>query len=196
MKYENEVTVELDACLDSLQLILNKSGFEIKEEYDLDDIYMINRFDKDSKNTLELLKKCVLVRNVIEQNENKKMLTYKYKEYNDNKDIVKQGKIDCVIDNIEKAILLFEHLNFEKLIEIHDHLIVYSNNIDEFAVQCVNGKHIYIEIEEKCNYIEKRYKTIDEMIEVIKKYNLPIKSENYFVKKAEIELLESLNKNN
>ena len=30
------------------------------------------------------------------------------------------------------------------------------------------------------------------MIEVIKKYEIPIKNENYFVKKAEIELKENM----
>ena len=71
-------------------------------------------------------------------------------------------------------------------------MLVYSNDVDEFAVQVVNNKHIYIEIEEKGNYIEKTYKSIDEMIEVIKKYEIPIKNENYFVKKAEIELKENM----
>ena len=32
--------------------------------------------------------------NVIEKNNNKKILTYKYKEYNNNNDIIKQGKIE------------------------------------------------------------------------------------------------------
>ncbi len=192
MKFENEITVEIDVTLKELKDILKNKGFEVKEEYDLNDVYMINKNDKKDNNCLELLKKCVLIRNVIEKNNNKKILTYKYKEYNKNNDIIKQGKIDCYIDSIENAILLFEALNFEKLICINDHMLVYSNDVDEFAVQVVNNKHIYIEIEEKGNYIEKTYKSIDEMIEVIKKYEIPIKNENYFVKKAEIELKENM----
>lgn len=196
MKFENEITVEIDVTLKELKDILKNKGFEVKEEYDLNDVYMINKNDKKDNNCLELLKKCVLIRNVIEKNNNKKILTYKYKEYNKNNDIIKQGKIDCYIDSIENAILLFEALNFEKLICINDHMLVYSNDVDEFAVQVVNNKHIYIEIEEKGNYIEKTYKSIDEMIEVIKKYEIPIKNENYFVKKAEIELKENMQKSN
>ena len=192
MKFENEITVEIDVTLNELKDILKNKGFEVKEEYDLNDIYMINKNDKKDNNCLELLKKCVLIRNVIEKNNNKKILTYKYKEYNNNNDIIKQGKIDCYIDSIEKAILLFETLNFEKLIYINAHMLVYSNDVDEFVVQVVNNKHIYIEIEEKGNYIKKTYKSIDEMIEIIKKYEIPIKNENYFVKKAEIELKENM----
>ncbi len=192
MKFEKEITVEVDVTLNELKLFLENKGFKIKEEYDLNDIYMINKNDKVCNNYLELLKKCVLIRNIIEEKTNKKKLTYKYKEYDSNQDIIRQGKIDCCIDSIEKAKELFEALNFEELISIRDHMLVYSNGIDEFVVQSVNNKHIYIEIEEKCNYIEKFYQTIDEMKEVIKKYNIPIKDENYFVKKAEIELKETL----
>lgn len=192
MKFEKEITVEVDVTLNELKLFLENKDFKIKEEYDLNDIYMINKNDKVCNNYLELLKKCVLIRNIIEEKTNKKKLTYKYKEYDSNQDIIRQGKIDCCIDSIEKAKELFEALNFEELISIRDHMLVYSNGIDEFVVQSVNNKHIYIEIEEKCNYIEKFYQTIDEMKEVIKKYNIPIKDENYFVKKAEIELKETL----
>ena len=124
MKFENEITVEIDVTLKELKDILKNKGFEVKEEYDLNDVYMINKNDKKDNNCLELLKKCVLIRNVIEKNNNKKILTYKYKEYNKNNDIIKQGKIDCYIDSIENAILLFEALNFEKLICINDTLVL------------------------------------------------------------------------
>lgn len=192
MKYEKEITVEIDVKLSELKSILKTLGFKIIEEYDLNDIYMINKNDRSYNNYLELLKGCILIRNVIEDEKNIKILTYKYKEYNNNKDIIKQGKINCYIDSIENAQKLFEALNFEKLITINDHMLVYSNGIDEFTVQDVNNKHIYLEIEDKCSHIGKCYKTIDEMKNIIKKYNIPIKEENYFVKKAEIELEEIL----
>ena len=142
MKFEKEITVEVDVTLNELKLFLENKGFKIKEEYDLNDIYMINKNDKVCNNYLEL----------------------------------------------------FEALNFEELISIRDHMLVYSNGIDEFVVQSANNKHIYIEIEEKCNYTEKFYQTIDEMKEVIKKYNIPIKDENYFAKKSEIKYAKSLGK--
>ena len=192
MKYEKEITVEIDVKLDELKSILKTLGFKIIEEYDLNDIYMINKNDRSYNNYSELLKRCILIRNVIEDEKNIKILTYEYKEYNNNKDIIKQGKINCYIDSIENAQKLFEALNFEKLITINDHMLVYSNGIDEFTVQDVNNKHIYLEIEDKCSHIGKCYKTIDEMKNIIKKYNIPIKEENYFVKKAEIELEEIL----
>lgn len=190
MKYENEITVEVNMSLEDLKEHLKKLNFTINEEYDLNDIYMLDKNFKDEENYLELLKKCILIRHIIEVDKETKYITYKYKEYNENKEIVKQGKVNCPIVSIDKAISLFEALNYEKLISINDHVIAYSNDIDEFIVQYVNDKHIYIEIEDKCSFLNKTYETIDDMKDVIKKYNIPIKGDNYFVKKAEIELIE------
>ena len=80
MDFENEITVEVDTDLDSLIKILEGRGFELKEEYDLNDIYLINKNDKQG-NYLEMLSKCVLIRDILEDSGETKMLTYKYKEY-------------------------------------------------------------------------------------------------------------------
>lgn len=193
MKYEEEITIEVDTDLESLIRILEDNGFKLKEEYDLNDIYMVNKNDK-SNDYLSMLNKCVLIRHIIESDSETKMLTYKYKEYNDKKEITKQGKIKVGIDDIDKSKLLFESLNFEELIKINDHMLVYATDNDELVVQNVNGKHIYIEIENKCNYANRFYNSIDEMKEVIIKNNIPMKGDNFFVKKAEIELEETYNK--
>lgn len=190
MKYENEITVETVCGLQELNNLLEKLEFKVMEEYDVFDIYMLDKNYNNTENKLELLKHCILIRDIVGKDEETKKITYKYKEYNEKEEIVKQGKSDCEILDIEEAKNLFEALNYEELIRINDHIIVYSNNIDELAVQVVNNKHIYIEIEEKCNYINKKYNSLDEMKNVVSKYKIPIKEENYFVKKAEIELEE------
>lgn len=46
MNYENEITVEVDANLQELTSILTNNGFLLKEKYDLNDIYLINKADK------------------------------------------------------------------------------------------------------------------------------------------------------
>jgi len=194
MKYENEITVETVCSLQELNNLLEKLEFKVMEEYDVFDIYMLDKNYNNTENKLELLKHCILIRNIVGKDEETKKITYKYKEYNEKEEIVKQGKIDCEILDIEESKKLFEALNYKELIRINDHIIVYSNNIDELAVQVVNNKHIYIEIEEKCNYINKKYNSLDEMKNVVSKYKIPIKEENYFVKKAEIELEEKTKK--
>ncbi len=194
MKYENEITVETVCSIQELNNLLEKLEFKAMEEYDVFDIYMLDKNYNNTENKLELLKHCILIRDIVGKDEETKKITYKYKEYNEKEEIVKQGKSDCEILDIEEAKNLFEALNYEELIRINDHIIVYSNNIDELAVQVVNNKHIYIEIEEKCNYINKKYNSLDEMKNVVSKYKIPIKEENYFVKKAEIELEEKTKK--
>ena len=190
MNFENEITVLVNSELNDIKEHLSDLGFKVMEEYCVNDIYMINKCYVDNEHSLELLKKCVLIRDIIDESGSRKFLTYKYKEYNDKEEIIKQGKINVKVDSIDNSRKLLEALNFEKLISINDNLTVYSNGVDEIVLQCVNNKHIYIEIEDKCNYIDKKYNSIEEMIDVIKKYNIPIKDDNYFVKKAYIELSE------
>ena len=192
MKYEEEITVEVSCSLETLKNILFDSNFKVVEEYDLNDIYMVEHNYINEDNNLELLKHCVLIRNIIEKDKETKLIIYKHKEYNTNGDIIKQGKVSCKIDSIEDAKRLLESINYKELIKINDHLIIVSNGIDELAIQLVNDKHIYIEIEDKCNSIDKEYLNTDEMKDVISKYNIPIVGTNYYVKKAEIELKEKI----
>ena len=191
MKYENEITVEVNTSLEELIKIVESKGFELKEEYDLNDIYLIPKDAKGDKDYLAMLNKCVLIRDIIEPDKENKLLTYKYKEFDEKGDITKQGKVSVKIDDIDNSKLLFEKLGFEELIRINDHMLIYATDKDEFAIQCVNNKHIYIEIEDKCNYANRLYNSIDEMKEVITTNNIPIKGDNFFVKKALIELEET-----
>ena len=193
MNYEKEITVEVSVNLEELISILENKGFKLKEKYDLNDIYLINKKEKNN-DYLSMLSKCVLIRHIIEEDKETKMLTYKYKEYNENKEITKQGKIKVKIDDIDNSKLLFEKLDFEELIRINDHMLVYASDKDELVVQYVNNKHVYIEIEDECHYANRFYNSIEEMKAVILDNSIPIKDNNFFVKKAEIELIETYGK--
>ena len=70
MNYESEITVEVCVDLSSLIKILEENGFELKEVYDLNDIYLINKNDKKD-DYLSMLNKCVLIRNIIEEDKDK-----------------------------------------------------------------------------------------------------------------------------
>lgn len=142
-----------------------------------------------------MLNKCVLIRHIIEKDKETNILTYKYKEYNENKEITNQGKIEVIIDDINNSKLLFEKLNFEELIRINDHMLVYATDKDELVIQKVNNKHIYIEIEDKCHHSNRVYNSIEEMKNVIISNSIPIKYDNYFIKKAELELQETYKNN-
>lgn len=190
MEFENEVTVEVDYSKEELYSILKKNGFKICEEFDINDIYMVDTKYNNLINPLELLEHSIIIRDIIASN-SKKLVTYKYKEYNDKEEIIKQGKVNMEIKSIQEAINVFKCLKYEKLVTVNDHIVVFSNGLDEFALEFVNDKHIYIEVEEKCNYSKTRYNSIDEMKELFKKYNIvKIKNNNYFAKKAKDAIVE------
>lgn len=190
MNIENEITVEVDTSLEELFNILESKGFKLKEEFDYNDIYLINKNDRED-DYLSMLNKCIIIRNIIEKKKDTKFLVYKHKEYNDNKEIIKQEQVKVKIDNIDNSKLLFEQLGFEELIRINDHMYVFATDKDEFVVQNVNNKHIYIEIEDECRYANRFYNSIDEMKSVIIDNSIPFKNNDFFVKKAEIELKET-----
>lgn len=192
MKMETEITVLVNSDYETLKRQLEKKNFKIIDEYQVNDIYMIDKnIDLNKLNNLEILKKCVLVRDIVDI---KKVLLYKYKKYADNGDIIEQGKVECPITDVDKAVSFMETINYRTLFKIYDKCIVYTNDETELVVQLVNDEYIFIEMEAECSNIDKVYKDVNEMKDEINKYNLPINNSNYFVKKAEIELEKVLKK--
>ena len=190
MKYENEITVEIAVPLEELKELLEDNGFKLIEEYDLNDIYMADPQSATEESYRSLLNRCLLLRDIILKDEEIRELIYKVKEYGENGEIIRQGKLSCGIDDIDAMKRLLESFGFTEFITIRDHLLVYGNGSDELAVQLVNGRHIYVEIEDSCQSIDKEYASIEELKDVVRKYGLPVKGEDYFVKKAEIEAYE------
>ena len=189
MKYENEITVQVTCSYEELHNILIKQGFKIIEKYTIIDEYLINKFiDISNKNSLDILKECVIVRNI--KNKEKELL-YKYKEYNDLGDIVKQAKVICKINDIKEAINFMKTIGYKELIHIKNNSFVYTNGKTEFAVQLVNDKYIFIELEDKSEYLNRIYSSIDDMKKELSSYNIPIIKDNYFAKKAVIVLEEN-----
>lgn len=190
MKKEFEITVHVKSDYETLKKELEKYNFKIVEEFELNDIYMINKDTDLSKlSTLDILKKCILVRDKVNI---RKLLLYKYKNYAENWDIIEEWKVECPITDISKAVEFMETINYKKLFEIHDKCIAFANEESELVVQIVNDKYIFIEMESNCVYINRKYSSIDELKEDINRYNLPINKSTYFAKKAEIILKEVL----
>lgn len=192
MKYENEITVQVTCSYEELHNLLIKQGFKIIKKYTIIDEYLISKdYDLRNKNYLDILKECVMVRyieNIVKE------LLYKYKEYNNNGDIIKQAKVSCKVNDIKEASNFMKTIGYKELIHIQNNSIVYTNDKIEFAVQLVNDKYIFIELEDKSEYLNKTYSSIEEMKEEINLYNLPIVKDKYFAKKAAIILEDELNK--
>ncbi len=193
MKFENEITVLVKTDYKSLEEELKKLSFVKKEQYEINDIYMINNdIDLLSMKTLDILKNCILIRDIVGI---EKQFLYKYKEYNNNGDILRQAKVKCPITDIGSATSFMGAINYKELFRIYDKCIVFANDKTELVVQIVNNKYIFIEMETEESFNDKKYMNIDEMKEELFSYNLSIDKSNIFVKKAEIILNEKLNNN-
>ena len=192
MKYENEITVQVTCSYEELHNLLIKQGFKIIKKYTIIDEYLISKdYDLRNKNYLDILKECVIVRyieNIVKE------LLYKYKEYSNNGDIIKQAKVSCKVNDIKEASNFMKTIGYKELIHIQNNSVVYTNDKIEFAVQLVNDKYIFIELEDKSEYLNKTYSSIEEMKVEINLYNLPIVKDKYFAKNAAIILEDELNK--
>lgn len=185
MKLENEITVEVLETKENVIKSISSNGFKLLKEYDINDIYLVKREFENCKNYNELLNNSILIRDISEKPNTRKLITYKQKHIDDNGDILNQINANVEINNIDDAYNMLKLIGYMELMKISDHISVYQkNNGDELALQFVNDR-IYIEIEEKCEHTGKRYESLDYMKSIIKNLNLPIKDENYYAKKAE-----------
>lgn len=192
MKKEIEITVRVNVSYEKLKEELKQNNFIKKEEYIVNDSYLINSLiNITDMKSLDILKKCVLVRDIVGI---LKQLLYKYKKYDSNGDIIEQGKIKCPVTDINKAMEFMNAIGYEKLFDIHDKCIVFANDKTELVVQLVNDKYIFIEMESEPQYINRKYENVDELKDDICSYNLSIDKSNFFVKKAELILNETLNR--
>lgn len=189
MKYENEITVQVTCNYEELHNLLIKQGFKIIEKYKVIDEYLISKdYDLKNKNSLDILKECVIVRYI--ENTLKELL-YKYKEYSNNGDIIKQAKVSCKVNDIKEASNFMKTIGYKELIHIQNNSVVYTNDKIEFAVQLVNDKYIFIELEERSEHVKTVFSNVEDMKKVIDSLNILMVKNNYFAKKAVIVLEES-----
>ena len=192
MQMETEITVLVKTDYETLKKELKTYGFQEKEKYTVNDVYLIDgTIDILKMKSLDILKNCVLVRDIVGI---EKDLLYKYKKFDTNGDIIEQGKVEWPIIDLDKAIQFMKMIKYKKLFNIVDNCVVFANDTTELVVQLVNSKYIFIEMESKCEYIKKEYKNVNDLKNELCRYNLSIDSSNFFVKKAEIILNEILKK--
>ena len=86
MQMETEITVLVKTDYEKLKQELEQNGFSIKEEYIVNDTYLVNSaINILNMDSLDILKNCILVRDVVGI---EKELLYKYKKYDNNGDII------------------------------------------------------------------------------------------------------------
>ena len=192
LKESNEITVKIKCELNEFYKIVKEKGFKIIDKFSMDDTYFIPKeVDLNEINTRDILSKAVLVRDIIGKTSNKrtKLITYKIKNIDENGNILNQESINCNILNIEDAKKLLKAIGYEEIMNIKEEDIVYEKDGFELAIKNINNGDKLIEIEET-----EELNTIEKLIQKVNEIGIPIYTDNYFVKKAEIELDKILNK--
>jgi adenylate cyclase class IV len=114
-----------------------------------------------------------------------KNITFKIKDIDKGGNILKQEEVSCDVLEIEAAKKLLAAIGFKQIMIIKENDIVYEKDGFQLAVKDIeNGdKLIEIEIEEN-----KKLGSIEKLKQKVNEIEIPIYTDNYFVKKAEIEL--------
>ena len=193
----NEITVRITCTLQEMCNILKNKGFSIVDKYNLEDIYYTKKDVHISKeNAREILKKCVLIRKVtqfIPQDFKKSYtelkLTLKNKQIDNDGTIIKQEKIECKIKDIEQGKEFIKALEYKELMTIKEKDIVYEKDHLKLAIKDIENGENLIEIETIEDNSD--FDTTDKLIKKINELKIPINTEDYYVKKAEIELKKS-----
>lgn len=192
LKDSNEITIKVMESVENLVKRLESKGFTKQETFSLDDYYMIpNNLEIENISTREILSKAVIVRGIKREKNSIPMLTFKRKEFNENGDIINQEAINCKVYNIEDARNFIKALNYIDLINIKEDDIEYKKDDLRLAIKMVKNGDLLIEIETEPNT---EYDTIDKLKEAVKKLEIPILPNEYFIKKAEVELNKLLNR--
>ena len=193
-----EITTRIKDSLEKTLRILQNQGFKIKEKYLMKDIYLSERVKELKKtNILDILSSCVLLREIIEEDNNIRYLVYKDKVY-DSSRVISEDRIKVIVDNLDNVSKIFNKLGFSKLVQLQQDMTIVSNGKIELCLQDVSGLGLMLEYENNKDFTnvscEDILKEKRKMLEEIKSYNLNITDE-YDVKKAYELIYKDIDKN-
>ena len=190
----NEITVRIKCEIDELYKMLEEKGFKVVDKFSLNDDFFIPKdLDLDKMSTREIISKAVLLREVKGKISFRlyKAIVFKIKNYDDKGNILRQESINCEVEKLEDAERLLDAIGYKHIMNIREEDVVYEKEGFQLAVKDIeNGdKLIEVEIEEN-----EQLGSIEELKHRLHEVDIPFYTDNYFVKKAEIELKEKYSK--
>lgn len=194
----NEITVRIACSLKEIYSILENKGFVLIDKYNLEDIYYLPKnVDVKKQNIEKILKKYILIRKVIQfipddfiESYNVIKLTLKNKNIASDGTIISQDKSECEIKDINEGKNFIKALGYKELMTINEKAVVYCKDELKLVIKSVKDIDNLIELETVEDNIE--LDTIDKLKEKINKLQIPINTDDYFVKKAELKLKKIL----
>lgn len=194
LKESNEITLKIKCELNEFYKIIEEKGFKIIDEFSMDDTYFVPKeVDLDKTDIRYTLSKALLVRDIIGKMSNKrtKLITFKIKNFDEAGNILNQESINCNILEIEDAKKLLKVIGYKEIMNIKENDVVYEKDGFQLAVKDIKDGDNLIEIETEEN---DEIDTIEKLIQKVNKMGIPVYTDDYFVKKAEIELEKILRK--
>lgn len=187
---EKEICLKSNVSFEKLKNIMFDMGFKVQEDFQMNDIYMINKdinISLDNKNVI--FKDNILVRETVGK---KILFVNKIKELDKNGVVIGEHSVKCSITDSLSGYNFLCSIGYKKVFELKDHNLLMTNGVNEIYIQDVEGLGTYIEMEQK-NLLLKNTNgdSIDELVNTIKKYNLPLDYSNISVKKS-VEMLEKI----
>ena len=187
---EKEICLKSNVPFEELKNFMFDKGFKVQEDFQMNDIYMIG---KDVDITLDnkdiIFKDNILVRETVGK---RILLVNKIKELDDNGVVIGERSVKCPITDSLFGYNFLCSIGYKKVFELKDHNILVTNGVNEIYLQDVEGLGTFIEMEQK-NLLLKNTNgdTIEELVDNIKKYDLPLDYSNISVKKA-LEMLKNI----
>ena len=194
LKESNEITLKIKCELNEFYKIIEEKGFKIIDEFSMDDTYFVPKeVDLDKTDIRDTLSKALLVRDIIGKMSNKrtKLITFKIKIFDEVGNILNQESINCNILEIEDAKKLLKAIGYKEIMNIKENDVVYEKDGFQLAVKDIKDGDNLIEIETEEN---DEIDTIEKLIQKVNKMGIPVYTDDYFVKKTEIELEKILRK--
>ena len=187
---EKEICLKSNVPFEELKSIMFNIGFKVQEDFQMNDIYMINKnIDISLDNKDVIFKDNVLVRETVGK---RILLVNKIKELDDNGVVIGERSVKCPINDSISGYNFLCSIGYKKAFELKDHNLLLTNGVNEIYIQDVEGLGTYVEMEQKNLLLENTNgDTIDELEDSIKKYDLPLDYSNISVKKA-VEMLKNI----
>ena len=191
-KNSNEITVKIKCDINEFYDTIKKRGFKNIDHFNLDDTFFIqNDLNLENMTTREILSKAVLVRQVTYDYKVVKLITFKKKKFDEKGNILDQQNIECNILEIDEAKRLLNAMGYKEIMHIVENDLVFKKDNVQFAVKDIVGGDKLLEMEMGFN---ESFSTLSQIEEKMKELDIPVYTDKFFVKKAEIELNKVLNR--
>lgn len=190
-KNSNEITVKIISSKEKLVSLLKKQDFSITRTFFLDDYYFIpEALNTNNMSPREILAKAIIIRNIFENDQYIKKITFKIKEIDEAGNILNQKAINCNVTDITEAKQFIQAIGYKEIMNIRENNVVYSKDDLELAIKEIENGDLLLETE-----TNSQYDTIEKLKSALDNLQIEIEPNQYFVKKAEIEL-DKILKNN